>query len=651
MPLTASRQLDLTPLQEGMVYHHLREGGGRGIDVVQVEVRLPEPPDVAGLRRAWEEVLAREEALRLVARPDEDGELRAHVEPSVELEFQVLDGASWPEAEVGDRLDRWLLEDELRGFELDRAPLMRVALLQLPGGETRMIWTMHHLLADGWSYRLVLEDVFRLHDEGRAGRAVEMEPRPRWADFPRWLRARDGNGDEAFWRSVLEGVRVPDLLPGERTPDPDRVPRRRRYVEDRLDESELAALRQRAGELEVTLNTLVQAAWALVLERYQDRGDVVFGAIRGGRAGTVPGAAETVGLFIQTLPVRVRVGDHEGLAGLARDLRSLWVRMREHEHASVADVQRWSGLPSGTLPFRSILNMQDPFWGDALVDGGDARWEDRDVVLHNRLVYPLVVAVNAGAGLDVRLEHDPSEMDPGMVDRLGASFLLALRSFIREPDTPLAELELVPAADRRTMEAAGTGPEEVVPGPSETVHGAISARAGEAPQTPALHFGDLSWSREELEEVSDRLARRLLEEGVEVGHRVGVAMERGPEMVAALLAVLKSGAAYVPVDPHYPPDRVRLMVEDAGLRVVLTQERLEPGRTGPSPALPEVPGVRYLAVDAPGGLAPTDEGGEVPDGIPVPTGPGDLAYVIYTSGSTGRPKGVMVEHGNVLNFF
>ncbi|TVP60447.1 MAG: LLM class flavin-dependent oxidoreductase, partial [Gemmatimonadales bacterium] len=631
---------DLTSLQSGMVYHHLREGRNAGTDVVQVEVVCSEEIDAPRLRRAWAEVVGREAALRMSARWEGVSEPEAVIHPTVPLEFDEVDFSALDPDEAARQFRAALHRDEVRGFDLGEPPLMRVTLYRLPEGETRLVWTLHHLIADGWSYALVLDDVFTLYDGWGRDEAPELPERPSFERFAEWLEERSGEGDREFWKGMLEGIEEPSPLPGERSGSGAAEPQPRRYLHEQLDPAELDRLRSVAESADATLNNAIQAAWALTLSRYGAGDDLVLGTIRGGRAGTIPGARETVGLFIQTLPLRVRLQKDRTLGELLGELRRAWVETRDHEHVSVSDVQRWSGVPAGTLPFRSVLNVQDPFWGDHLT-GRDGPWSTRSVILHNRLVYPLTVAVNAGATLDIRFEFDPGQLDEAVMEGVLSHFGSLLRRFAESPDRTLAELDVLPPADRtRLLALGGRAPTELVS--TDPVHLQVQRQAEQEPDATAIRFGDLDWSYAELDAQVNRIARRLIGSGVAVGDRVGIAMERGPEMVAAMLGVMKAGAAYVPVDPHYPADRVRLMVEDAGLVVLLTQTRLVESRR-----IPLDSDAVLLAVDDPAqGWA--DESALPPERT---VDPSDLAYVIYTSGSTGRPKGVMVEHRNVVNFF
>jgi natural product biosynthesis luciferase-like monooxygenase protein len=656
-PLAATSAMHpVTPLQFGMIYHFVREGGETGVDIVQVEVTLDGDSglDLVRLESAWRQVVAAHPALRSDFRWGGGEEPMARVHPRVPVRIEEVDleSASAP-AEAHDPDDRyqaWLEADRVRGFDLGEAPLFRLHLVSLGSGRRRLVWTLHHVIADGQSYRRVLADVFARYDnpDREADPPVPTSPTPE--DFVRWLGERIDTGDEAFWRKALDEVTAPTALPrrsgGGRTPGSWHV--REAPISDGMAESLDAAAR----EFGVTVNTLVQGAWALALSTFSGEHRVTFGAIRGGRSGTLPGIDQSVGLFINTVPLAVEVDPEARLSDFLQEVRDRWVAMRAHEHASPSRIQQWSGVGAGDLLFESVLNVQAPFWGDALV-ADDPTWRDRRVEIYNPLVFPLVVAVNLGdpsraqagaPGLRIRFEFDPGELDEGRILALRDLFMGYLESVVEiasglgEPasECTLGALDPLPSAVREQIVTAWNATDRPLP-IGATVHGLVAEAAARWPDAEAVASGGESQTFAQLAAASHAVARALQARGVGRGDRVVVSMGRGVTLPAALLGVLRTGAAYVPVDPAYPEARVAMMLEDARPAALVTDAATR-GRLSVPPELPVVV-VDHLE-DEDGGVPVTDA-----------RDPGALAYVIYTSGSTGRPKGVMVEHRNVVAFF
>ena len=353
----------LTPLQLGMLYHYLLEGRTSGADIVQVEVRFPDGVDIPRLTAAWRRVVELTDPLRLAFQWEGGEEPVGLLYPkaTVELHEKDLSPLEDPESAFREALKR----DRAEGLDLAAPPVFRLTLYRLSDADHRLVWTLHHILADGASYALVLEDVFKVYDEvGLDPDQVTLPDRPPFERFLAWLESRAGQEDETFWRGLLNGVTSPTPLPrvSGGTVDPGAWEYRFSHLPPEVTKS----LREVAASHSVTLHTMVQAAWALTLSCHSSNRDVVFGAIRGGRAGTVEGVSEMVGLFIQTVPVPVSVDREARLSTFLTELREAWVAMRGHEHASPADLQRWSSVPAGSLLFESVINFQEPFWGQKL---------------------------------------------------------------------------------------------------------------------------------------------------------------------------------------------------------------------------------------------------------------------------------------------
>ncbi len=636
-----ARQRPLTPLQFGMLYHYLREGQSSGTDVVQVEVRLPADPGLEELARAWAVIAARHPSLR-IAFDWEGGEtprvvVQPEVTPSVER-IHLRKRAADP----GAAFEAFLRRDRLRGFDLSRAPAFRVALVELAAAEQddvelRLVWTLHHALADGASYALVLDELLTLLEGGELPPPVDPAP------WHRWLAERNDSADEAWWRRALEGL--PDTLRLPRTRGSERSSSGRWVFRSaRLDSGTLDALGALAARTGVTVNTLLQGAWGLTLARLHGRDEVVFGQVRGGRAGTVPDAEAMVDLFIRTVPVRARATADRPLGAFFRDLRDAWVGMRGHEHASPERIHQWSGAPAGELLFESVLNVQAPFWGEQLLRR-EGQFTPRGVDLHNPLVYPLTVAVNLSDEAAIRLEFDPDRLDAQAVEAMLATFEGHLHVFAEVAgadeagEVRLGELPWLAGAARRRVVEGLNETDGVLPA-EETVAEAFEAQVARDPEAPALVAGAHRLSYAELDRMAGAIAEGLRARGIGRGDRVAVALGRTRELVPALLGVAKAGAAWLPLDPTWPAERTRFMLADAGPAALLAGP--PSGMDDPSGAT-EQP-VRITVEELLDGGDRAGFGGERARAA-------DVAYILYTSGSTGQPKGVEIEHRNVLNFF
>ncbi|HEU0076673.1 MAG TPA: amino acid adenylation domain-containing protein, partial [Longimicrobiaceae bacterium] len=621
-----------TPMQEGMLFHTLFAPEG-GAYVGQFMYDLEGELDMEAFRRAWSATAQRHAALRTAFRWGGERPfqvvLREAAPPT-----RVEDWSSLAPADREARLAEFLTADRAEGFDPARAPLMRLALFRTGERAHRLVWTHHHAMLDGWSLPRVFRDVAGFYDAFRAGREPAAAPGRPFRGYVAWLQRQEMGAAEAFWREQLAGLEGPTPLGIDRAAPGAETGFGR--VDARLPVELSARLAELARGAGITLGTLLQGAWALLLARYSGEDDVVFGATVSGRPAEVEGVEEMVGLFINTLPVRVAVpADAPALPWLRR-LQDAQARVREWEHSPLAQVQRWSGVEGAPL-FESILVWENYPVEAALGAAPRRPFELRTVGGIEQTDYPLTLTGVPGAadrGVSLGAAYARARFDHAAVERMVGHLEAVLAAFARAPEARRGEVELLTAAERGRVLGEWSGTANGFP--AGTVHGLLAAQAARTPDAPAVSWRGRALSHGELDRRASRLAHHLCALGVGPETRVGVCLERTPELVVALVAVLKAGGAYVPLDPAYPAERLAWMVADSGATVIVTQAALA-GR------LPR-DGVRFVALDA-----ERDAVAARPDAAPEGgAGPECLSHVIYTSGSTGRPKGVMIRHSSVV---
>jgi amino acid adenylation domain-containing protein len=622
----------LTPLQEGLLFHALAGDGAQAYQV-QTAMLLEGDLDTRAFRRAWETVFERHPALHTAFRWEGVPHPVQRVARGVALPWAEEDWRGRSADEQEALLERRLADDRARGFVLYRAPLMRCALFRVGDGAHWLLWSAHHLLLDGWSTALVMEEVFTLYRAWSTGGSAELPPVRPWRAFVEWLQEQDAAAAERYWRERLAGFSAPTPLAVDRPAGggAGEAGAHRRV----LDEALSRRLDDAARRMGVTLNSVVLGAWGLLLSRYSGDDDVVFGTTVSGRPAELEGVEEMVGMFINTLPLRLRVEGGARLGAWLDEVQRAQAGARAYEYASLAQVQGWSQVPAGTPLFESLFVFQNHPMGAGAVESagvriGRVRAVDRDN-------YPLSVTVIPGARLVLDLAYETGRLDADTAARVLEHLARLLERMAEEGDPRLAELSLVSGDERRAMEEEWRQAERAFPRDA-CIHHLIAERAAETPDAPAvLHeAGMLTFA--ELDARANRLAHHLRALGVRPEARVAICVERGPDMTVAILATLKAGGAYVPLDPAYPAERLAWMLEDSRAAVLLTHasaaEKLA------------VPGTAIVRMDADAeaiGAAPA----EAPEsGV----GPENLAYVIYTSGSTGRPKGVALHHRALVNF-
>jgi amino acid adenylation domain-containing protein len=475
-------------------------------------------------------------------------------------------------------------------------------------------------MLDGWSARLVLDEVL----DRTAGRAV-APVRP-FRDHVAWIAAQDADAAETHWRSLLDGFDAPTRIAVDRGRSSAPFQLARTTAE--LDEAATAELEHVARTHRVTVNTLVQAAWATVLSCLSGDDDVVFGVTGSGRPAEIDDVEDIIGMFLATLPMRVRFDGERPVAEWWAELQRQQLDLTHYQYSSLADVARWSEVPAGVPLFDSTVVFENfPSGND---DETGLTVEARSVYEQTR--FPLTLMIGPGARLEVLTLFDESRFDRSDVDSLVAQFLLVLERMTREPDLPLRSLTVLGDDELRRILVDWNRTDRAVP--DATVHAEIERRAAANPGALAVIDGERRWSFGELVDAAARLAARMQAAGAAPGQAIGVALPRSIEAVVALLAVIRSGAAYVPLEPGTPRARLDLIAEAADITMALTTSEHASSVSGRGIPVIDVTEADSTLVP----IAATDE-----------VAPDDPMFVVFTSGSTGTPKGVPGSHRAVLN--
>ncbi len=631
----------LSPLQQGILFHTLYNPGST-IYTGQLSFALHGDLDVEAFTRAWRRVVDRHAILRSSFIWKNLEEPLQAVHRTVELPVETLDWRELPEVDQEGRLDDLLQQERRRGFDLTVAPLMHLKLVQLGAEPYRFIWTHHHLLLDGWSIALLLEQVFADYEALSDGRE-EIAPHCReYRDYIEWLRQQDTGRAKSFWRDYLAGFLAPtpfvvDHAPADAAREPDTRRARVRFTKKETDR--LGAF---AREHQLTLNTLVQGAWALLLSRYSRETDVLYGATVAGRPPSFAGVEQMVGLFINTLPVRVRVWPEMPVVGWLRQIQSEQATSREFEYSPLVELQSLSEVPRGTPLFESLLVFENyPLEGRVL--GSGASLKTTDVWWFDQTNYPLTLVATPGAELSFEIFYDGHRFTGEVVQRMLGHLQTVLDSFTTDPNQAVARVPLVTASERSVLLSQWNDTRKESSWLSRSVHRLFEEQVRKTPDQIAVVAGAAQLTYADLNARANRLAHYLLRNNVERESRVCICLEPGVEMMVSVLAVLKSGAAYVPLDPAYPESRLSFMLNDCGARVLLSESRLLNGR------LPHE-AVRAVNLDT----ERAEIMRESPANPDVNVWGDNLIYVIYTSGSTGWPKGAGVTHAgfvNLINWF
>ncbi|MFE2044755.1 amino acid adenylation domain-containing protein, partial [Streptomyces sp. NPDC059477] len=624
-PLTVAELLPLTPLQQGFYFHALT---GADAYVVQQVLELAGPVDGPALRQAAQRLLDRHAPLRAAFRARPDGTPVQIITEGAELPWREVDLSTRDDALRPALSDAVAAEERAARFDLGAPPLLRCTLVRLDAGHSRLVLTFHHIVADGWSLPVLHRELMACYGTDTPA----LAPVTPYRDFLRRLSTRQTRGEDAahaVWRTALAGLDEPTRLVD--TPA-DGTAARPAQVRVELDEEITARLAERARAHGVTLGTVVQTAWGLLLGRLTGRDDVVFGTTVSGRDSEVDGIASMVGLFINTLPTRFRWTPATPLADLLTRLQEEQARLLDHQHLGLAEIQRLSGHAGRGELFDTLVVFENYPAATGLTDPA-GRIRITGDTFHDTVHYPLALVVRPGRRLDLRLKHHTDRVDGSAARALADRLTRILAAIAADPSRTAASVDLLTPDEALTAHPAG----EDRPVPATTLAEAFAAQVARTPDALAVVHAGQRLTYAELDARAGQLAERLRARGTGPGAFVGVAVPRSAELMVALLGVLRSGAAYLPLDLDYPADRVAHMLADSGARTVIA--------LGDSAhRLPTSPDTAVLLLDG------EDHG---PQPIPLrptrATHPDDPAYLIYTSGSTGRPKGVIVTHRAIGN--
>ncbi|MFE4637312.1 amino acid adenylation domain-containing protein [Streptomyces sp. NPDC056773] len=618
-----------TPLQEGFYFHASVDASGSDGYAVQDTVELTGDVDPEALRAAIQGLLDRHPLLRAAFHQLPDGRIVQLIGERVTLPWRFADLSDQDAAERAEAVRAVAAEERAEGFDLATAPLLRAALVRHGADRSQLVLTLHHIVVDGWSVSLIMRELLNGYRPGTE--PVQAGDDTTYRAYAAWLAAREQDRDAALdvWREALAGYDGPARLPVRATADSGEHGTRTVTVE--LSAEDTAALTARARTLGLTLGSVVQGGFGLLLGDLTGTRDLVIGSTVSGRQADVPGIENLVGLLINTLPARLRWQPEQSLADVLAAFQDEQAELLDHQHVGLARIQRAVGR--GEL-FEALVVVENlPEAGEPTDPAGLVRITGSDI--RDAVHYPLALTVLPGERLQLRLDHDPARLDGPAARRFADRLLLLLGGLVTDPLRPVAQLpKSGPGAERAAL-ALLAGADRDLPG--DTVHAAFARQARRTPDATALVHEDGRTSYAELDARAEALAARLLAHGVTPESVVAVAVPRSADTVVALLGVLKAGAAYLPVDVDYPADRVRYLLEDSGARTAVVT-------TGSRTRLPALDGVRHVVL---GEELPGDASGTGTGSAAASAHPDSAAYVIYTSGSTGRPKGVVVPHRSV----
>ncbi|WP_432414378.1 non-ribosomal peptide synthetase [Bacillus altitudinis] len=616
----------LSPMQEGMLFHTLHHQE-KGFYVEQMDMNVKGTLRSDLLEKSMNIIVERYDIFRTVFLHEKVKRPVQVVLKNRPFQLDVVDIQDLSESEQLERIDRFKQKDQLRGFDLSKDLLMRASVFQTGPSSYRWIWSYHHILLDGWCFGLVVQELFAIYHALLHDIPYRLEPVKPYKEYIQWLEKQDKQASLEYWTQSLAGFEGQSTFKEQRKQTNEHE---LGEIEWAMSKEETAALSELALQQNATLSSALQSAWSILLSRYQRSNDVLFGTVVSGRPADLAGVDRMVGLFINVIPRRIQLTDQMTFRSLLSETQQQSLSAEPHQYIPIYDIQAKAGqqqLIDHIVVFENVpaakKDEQESLLGFTV----------EDMNVYEKSNYDLNLLASPGEQLQLKLAFNQRAFDPAFVRKLKDQLTLLIKGTIKHPDQSVHTLTLVTKQEKQRMLEEWNAP--------ELEHDQLyltkwfEHNVRKQPNAVALSAGDHTMTYAELNEQANRLARHLQKNGV--GHQTVTAIlaERTPELIVSLLAVLKAGATYVPIDPDYPESRIQYMLKDSGATHLLTHSSF-------------INQTRSLAFDGTYLFADDQEILLMSsENLPLEARLDDTAYIMYTSGTTGQPKGIMTTHSNI----
>ncbi|AZK48670.1 non-ribosomal peptide synthase/polyketide synthase [Paenibacillus lentus] len=623
--------VELSPLQTGMFFHTLKDTDGT-VYFEQSLFELQGTVDPEAMEAALHALMQKHEILRSNFVYENLNQPVQVILNEKRAEFHYEDLCDLNEQEISSTIGSYRQKDKKRGFDFAKDALIRFALFKTGSGKYTLLWSHHHILLDGWCFGVVLNDLFDMYAEWKNSKQISFDSATPYREYIKWLQLQDQDEATAYWKSSLNGFEQITMLPQLHTEQVQGYKSAEWVCQ--LDAETTEKMSQLAGKYRVTLNTLFQTLWAILLQRYNDTDDVVFGTVVSGRSAEINNVESIVGLFINTIPVRIQKQKEQSFSELLEVVQRSAMESEKYDYLALADIQSVT-LGSNPLFNHIVIFENYPFDSDKADNWSEQLGFTIDSFsAEEQTNYDLNVIVAPGHEMIIKFQYNMLVYDHKSLEAISDHFMNLLIRVMDNPEMSLNQINFLSDEEMDELLCHFNDTKTDYPH-DQTIHGLFEQQVREHPDRIAIAQEEESLTYQELNERANQVAHYLRKKGIARDQFVGIMADRSIQTVIALLGVLKAGGAYVPIDPEYPEERQQYILADSGVSLLLTRS------TYAVPA--EFTGGRVNLEAVIGGAEPVTDPDPVNDAR-------DLAYMIYTSGSTGQPKGVMIEHQGVCNF-
>lgn len=616
----------LSPMQEGMLFHTLHHQE-KGFYVEQMDMNVKGTLHHDLLEKSMNIIVERYDIFRTVFLHEKVKRPVQVVLKERPFTLDVVDLQDLSEDEQLERIEKFKQRDQLRGFDLSKDSLMRASVFQTGSASYRWIWSYHHILLDGWCFGLVVQELFAIYHALLHDVPYKLEPVKPYKEYIKWLEKQDKQASLQYWQQSLAGFDGQSTFKEQRKQTNEHE---LGEIEWSMSKEETAALSELALQQNATLSSALQSVWSVLLSRYQRSNDVLFGTVVSGRPADLAGVDRMVGLFINVIPRRIQLTEHMTFRALLSETQQQSLAAEPHQYIPIYDIQAKTGqqqLIDHIVVFENVPAAKK--------DEQEARlgFTVENMNVYEKSNYDLNLLASPGEELLLKLAFNKRAFDPQFVHKLKEQLSLLLNEAVKHPDQSVHTLPLVTKQEKQQILEEWNAPE--LEHDQLYLSKWFEHNVGKQPNAVALSAEEQTMTYAELNEQANRLARHLQKNGTEHRTVIAILADRTPELIVSLLAVLKAGAAYVPIDPDYPESRIQYMLKDSGATHLLTHSSF----IGQAKGL-GFTGTYLFADDQEISLMSSEN-------LPLEAGLHDTAYIMYTSGTTGQPKGIMTTHSNI----
>ncbi|RAJ26890.1 non-ribosomal peptide synthase protein (TIGR01720 family)/amino acid adenylation domain-containing protein [Pedobacter cryoconitis] len=629
----------LSPMQEGMLFHYLLNPDTENY-FEQMTVKIKGSLQVSVVQQTMDALLERYGALRTIFLQEGFSRALQLVLKQQQIVVQYNDVEEACAANGKDEMILFYrLQEREQKFDLSKDALIRLCILKTGKDEYELIWSHHHIIMDGWCLGIILKDFMKLYQGYCSNTEKLMPPVHTYSKYLQWLENRDNEASVNYWSTYLSACNFHSSLPEKAIlQTKEKAPAQQLKHQLVLDETLVKKLRQVSATHGITLSTLFQFAWGVLLSRYNNRQESVFGIVTAGRPAEVQGIESMVGLFINTIPVHIIFEAHQVIADVLSRLQAAALDSEAHQYLTLPEILAAGGKDSGLFNHIMVFeNYPLSLESVAARNGHADEITISDAHFYNQSSYDLSLTIIPGKEMSVQMDYNASVYDTAIIQQASRHLFNILNYIVAHPKGRTGDIQILDIAEQNNLLYACNTTANTYYSNEETVVSLFEKQATLSPDKPALHTSSGMMCYGELKQLSDKIAGCLLQAGVQRGDLVALLLERETYLVPCILGILKAGAAFIPVDTAYPSQRVRAVINHAKPVLLITREKF----------LPEDMPESMILFDLDQQQEAISQQTACPSTLPSAK---DLAYVIYTSGSTGTPKGVMIEHGSLLNY-